>query len=386
MTVYKSRKRVGTFVLALGTVGALAGCASTPAATGQADEFTSSAYTTDLSGVCPETVVVQTGWFPQPERGYLYQLIGTEGVVDIDKGDYVGPLGSTGINLEVRVGGPYIGDQSAVSMLYQDSDILLGEVNTDEALNLASNFPTVSVFASLEKSPQVLLWDPEVHDFETMADIGASGIPVLVYGVDDPWVKYFVQTGQLDEAQIDDSYDGSPSRLISSGGGVVQQGYISSEPYTYENEFDEWGKPVDALLLADAGYSTYENALGATPENIEEYGDCLSGLVPLLQQAQVDYMSDPGPMNERLVTIVEELASSWTLTEDANTFATAAMLESGVVGTGANATLGDFDEERIAQFMAEVGPILAETNPDFDPETDVTTIFTNEFIDPEIGL
>lgn len=97
-------------------------------------------------------------------------------------------------------------------------------------------------------------------------------------------------------------------------------------------------------------------------------------------------MSDPGPMNERLVTIVEELASSWTLTEDANTFATAAMLESGVVGTGANATLGDFDEERIAQFMAEVGPILAETNPDFDPETDVTTIFTNEFIDPEIGL
>lgn len=376
-----------TAVLIAGaTLATLSACSTEPEAEAESSEFAAAAYSTDLTGVCPATVVIQTGWFPQPERGYLYQLIGTDGVVDIDKGAYTGPLGSTGIDLEIRVGGPYVGDQSAVSVLYQDPEVLLGEVNTDEAVNLSTEFPTVSVFASLEKSPQVLLWDEDKYDFETIADIGESGLPVLLYGSDDPWVKYFVQQGDLNADQIDDSYDGSPSRLISSDGEVVQQGYVTSEPYTYENDFPEWGKPVGTMLLADNGYSPYENALGATPETIAEYGDCLTGLVPLIQQASVDYMEDPAPMNERLVSIVEELASSWTLTEDANTFATETMLSSGVVSNGPNETLGDFDPERIDEFVGLITPILEEANPDFVPLEDTSSIYTNEFIDPEIGL
>ncbi|CAA0108362.1 Uncharacterised protein [Mycolicibacterium vanbaalenii] len=385
MHVYKIA-RMTSAVVACSAVASLAACSSDPAPQATSDERAASAYTTDLSGVCPETVVIQTGWFPQPERGYLYQLIGTEGVVDVDKGAYVGPLGSTGVNLEVRVGGPYVGDQSAVSMLYQDPGILLGEVNTDEALNLHGEFPTVSVFAPLEQSPQVLLWDPDKHEFDSMADIGSSGLPVLVYGSDDPWVTYFVGEGQLAATQIDDSYDGSPSRLVASDGQVVQQGYVTSEPYTYQHDFPEWGQPVDSLLLAEAGYNPYENALGATPETIEQQRDCLAGLVPLLQQAQVDYMTDPGPMNARLVSIVEELASSWTLTLDANEFATETMRERGVVGNGSNATVGDFDPVRISEFAALVTPILAESNSDFSPVADPGVIYSNEFIDPEIGL
>ncbi|MDY6996499.1 MAG: hypothetical protein SW019_07880 [Actinomycetota bacterium] len=385
MHVYKIA-RTASVLLAAGSVAALAACSSEPAPEGSSDERAAAAYTTDLSEVCPETVVIQTGWFPQPERGYLYQLIGTEGVVDVDKGAYVGPLGSTGVNLEVRVGGPYVGDQSAVSMLYQDPEILLGEVNTDEALNLNAEFPTVSVFAPLERSPQVLLWDPEKHDFTSMSDIGASGLPVLVYGSDDPWITYFEDEGELNADQIDDSYDGSPSRLIASDGEVVQQGYVTSEPYTYEHDFPEWGKPVGSLLLAEAGYNPYENALGATPETIEEQRECLAGLVPLLQQAQVDYMTDPGPMNERLVSIVEELASSWTLTSDANEFATETMRERGVVGNGGDTTLGNFDPARVTEFATLITPILAESNPDFTPVDDPAVIYTNEFIDPEIGL
>ncbi|CAN5181341.1 nitrate ABC transporter substrate-binding protein [soil metagenome] len=385
MTVYKK----WVAVAAIGSSAALAGCSSSttePAAEPSTDERAASAYSTDLSGVCPETIVIQTGWFPQPERGYLYQLIGTQGVVDIDKGAYVGPLGSTGVNLEVRVGGPYVGDQSAVSMLYQDSDILLGEVNTDEGLNLHTEFPTVAVFAPLEQSPQVLLWDPAQHNFGSMADIGASELPVLVYGSEDPWVTYFVGEGQLNAAQIDDSYDGSPSRLVASDGQVVQQGYVTSEPFTYENDFPEWGKPVESMLLAEAGYSPYENALGATPENVERHADCLTGLVPLLQQAQVDYMTDPAPMNERLVSIVDELASSWSLTLAANEFATTTMTERGIAGNGPNATLGDFDAARVAEFNTLITPILQESNPDFTPLPDPSVIYTNQFINPDIGL
>ena len=33
----------------------------------------------DLTGVCPDPLIVQTDWFPEPEHGGLYQLIGTDG-------------------------------------------------------------------------------------------------------------------------------------------------------------------------------------------------------------------------------------------------------------------------------------------------------------------
>ena len=32
----------------------------------------------DLSEVCPETIVIQTDWFPEAEHGALYYLIGDE--------------------------------------------------------------------------------------------------------------------------------------------------------------------------------------------------------------------------------------------------------------------------------------------------------------------
>src|SRR5689334_7350941 len=32
-----------------------------------------------LKGVCPDTVVFQTNWWPEPDHGFLYQLIGPNG-------------------------------------------------------------------------------------------------------------------------------------------------------------------------------------------------------------------------------------------------------------------------------------------------------------------
>ncbi|MBV9582057.1 MAG: hypothetical protein JO057_26035, partial [Chloroflexi bacterium] len=85
-----------------------------------------------LKGVCPDNVVVQTNWWPEPDHGFLYQLIGPNGTIDTDKNTYSGPLGNTGVNLEVRAGGPAIGFQQVTAQMYTDDSILLGMAGTDE--------------------------------------------------------------------------------------------------------------------------------------------------------------------------------------------------------------------------------------------------------------
>ncbi|MGH6945588.1 MAG: ABC transporter substrate-binding protein, partial [Geminicoccaceae bacterium] len=77
---------------------------------------------TDLSEVCPSPLIVQTDWFPEPEHGGLYQLIGPDGEADAAAGTYTGELADTGIDLEIRAGGPFLGGQSTSAQMYADQD------------------------------------------------------------------------------------------------------------------------------------------------------------------------------------------------------------------------------------------------------------------------
>ena len=46
----------------------------------------------NLKGVCPDTVVIQTDWFPESEYGNLYQLLGPGYTIDVKKKKVVGQL------------------------------------------------------------------------------------------------------------------------------------------------------------------------------------------------------------------------------------------------------------------------------------------------------
>ena len=356
------------------------------AAAADTDGFAAENYTTDLTEVCPETIAVQTGWFPQPERGPLYQLIGAGGTTDPDAGTYSGPLGSTGVELEIRIGGPFVGDQSNTSLLYQDDDITLAEIGTDEGISLHGEFPTVAVVSPLEISPRILMWDPATFEIDELSDIGETGAPVLVFGGEDAWVQYLVGTGDLKADQIDDSYDGSASRFASSQGSVIQQGYVTAEPYEYEEILEEWGEPVDSTLVHDAGYQPYDGAISVRADRLEELSPCLTELVPIMQQAVVDYAADPEEVNDQLIEIADDLASFWSLDEDRNAYAMETMLETGILGNGANDTVGDFDEARVTDLVDKTVPIFSDQQSNFDASVTAEEIVTNEFIDPSIGL
>ena len=120
-------------------------------------------------GDCPNPLVIQTDWFPEPEHGALYNLTAGEGSIDGESGRFSGPLAADpSITLEIRAGGPFVGFQQTVALMATDSDIFLGYVNTDEAIQNYEDFPTTAVVAPLEINPQMIMWDPDTYDDRLM--------------------------------------------------------------------------------------------------------------------------------------------------------------------------------------------------------------------------
>lgn len=344
------------------------------------------AATSPLRQACGSKIVVQTDWFPEPEHAALYQLAGLNGTLDTKKGWYTGQIGKTGVALEIRAGGPFTGFQQPISQMYQDSSITLGYVNSDEAIQLSKKLPTVAIVAPLEFSPQILMWNPQKLTINRFQDIANSNSKVLVFegGV---WVDYLISRGWVNQSQVDTSYDGSPTRFVSSDGAIVQQGFATSEPYTYQFDIKQWGKPVKFLLIKNSGYVPYPEPLAARPDVLKAKRACFRQLVPLIQKAQVDYMAKPGPVNAKLVDIVTEMKTFWVLTPGGNKANTDSQRKLGIVQNGPNCTLGDFNQKRLQQVVNVLLPIYQKKGLDtFKAGLKSTEIATNEFINPKIGL
>jgi hypothetical protein len=347
---------------------------------------TSDADADSLRGICPDPIVIQTDWFPTPERAAAYQLIGPGGQIDAEKGRYTGPLGDTGVSVEVRFGGPYTGFAPFTAVMYQDQSIMLGYMPTDEAVQNFEKQPTISVLATLDINPQVLIFDPATYDFHTIADIGKSDATVLYFeGL--PFMDFLLERGMLRHDQIDGGYDGSPARFLASDGKLIFQGYASNEPYRYENDIEGWKRPVKSLLINDAGYEIYPENLAVRPEILQERHECLTKLVPMIQQAMVDYVKNPGPTNDTLIKIGEAIKVPVPLTPGGNAYAVKTMLDLKIMSNGSNATVGDFDMARTQRVIDDqLRPVFASRGNPIREGLKAEEIQTNEFIDPHIGL
>jgi hypothetical protein len=355
-----------------------------PPATSEAPP--TSVYDVDLKAAgCPDTIVLQTDWFPEVEHGASYQLIGPGGTIDAGAGTYTGPLKDTGVQMEIRAGGPFIGFSSPTAQMYSDDSIFIAFADTGNQIQTYATTPAIGIVAPLEIGPQILMYDPDTYDFASISDVKDSGATVL-YFESAAFIDYFVGTGQLDDGQLDASYDGSPARFVAEGGKLVQQGFATNEPYTYENVITDWGKPVSFLLMHNFGWTIYQSNIVVRPETITNFHDCLAALVPMYQQAQIDYINDPGPVNDTILQIVTEMNTFWVDSTGLNDDADQKMRDLGIVGNGPDSIIGNYDFDRLQTFFDTFVPI--ETGKGVDIPDDLTPdkLATNEFIDPNIGL
>ena len=343
-----------------------------------------------LSGICPETVTIQTDWHPESEHGFAYQLVGAGYEVDASGLRVTGPLMAsgvdTGVKVQVRAGGPAVGFSSPTSLMYSDPDIFLAFAATYSQIPNSGEFPTTSVIAPFNINPQIIMWDPATYpDVKTIADLKATGAKVRYFG-GTAYMDYFTSTGILDPAQVDGGYDGTPANFVADGGKSAQQGFATSEPYFYENVLTDWGKPVAYQTIHDAGWTSYAQTLAVKPEVIVSAADCLKLLVPIIQQAQVDYVADPSTTNALILDLVAQYNNGWMYDAGQADAAVALALENGLIANSPDGTLGSFDSQRMDDFLALAIPIFEGLGEKLKPGLTSGDLATNQFIDPTIAL
>jgi hypothetical protein len=379
------RRSTTVLALALGASLVVAACGD--------DDDAGTATTGALKGVCPDTVNIQTDWMPEAEHGFLYQMIGDGYTIDTSKAVVTGPLldrtgHDTGVKFSIHSGGAAQNFSPVTQIMYQDDSLLLGYVYTDEAIQFSGNFPTVAVESGYEKNPQMIMWDPATYpDVEGIADLGKDKVKIRYFG-GAAYMDFLTGSGVLSKDQVDGSYTGDPSLFVADEGKSAQQGFGSAEPYLYANEIEGWKKPVKYQYINDVGWKNYAESIATKPENIEKYKDCLAALVPIIQQASVDYINDPTRTNKIILDAVGQFgeAFGWTYTQGTADYAVETIKKDGLVANGPDGVMGKFDVDRVNELIKLAVPIY--TAQGATPKEGVTAddIVTNQFVDESIGL
>jgi hypothetical protein len=346
----------------------------------------------DLKSVCPNPVVIQTDWNPEAEYGATYNLIGDGYKVDTKRGLTRGPLvvdgKHTGIDVEVRLGGPQVKFTPVAELMHKDKGITLGYMNTDQVAGFHAKWPTISVVAPMELSPFGFFWDQgENPAWNTMVDIGATTAPILYATQVQVQMEFLVGSGIIKRSQIKKTYTGDPSQFIQAQGKIVSQGFATAEPWLYENVF-RYPRPIGFALLADSGYDAYSQTLAIRTGDKDQLAPCLRRLVPLVQRSIAQYATQPERTNQLIVDLVQRYNNGWSYPAPLADFSIQQQRQLGITDNGKDGrTVGEFDMARVDKILGILQPIYAGVlNQDLPADLGPEDLATNEFIDSAIAI
>lgn len=336
-----------------------------------------------LTGVCPDSVVIQSDWYPQVELGALYELLG-DGPhrIDAERGVVSGRLVVDGIDqgvvLELRSGGPAVEFADVARLVHEDPEVLLGVVTSDQQLRLAHRYPTVGVLTLLERDPLMIMWDPATYDVDRIADL-PPGTEISLFGP-GLFVDHLVDAGVVEASQLTYHHTGRPERFVESAGVFAQQGF-AADPYLYERLVEDWGRPVRFQLVDETGWRPYAGVVAATAEVIEEQGDCLEDLVPMLQAAMVAFAQDPDGTVRLLRSLLSRYEAGFQYSHDQALWSVEKLRFLGVVADSPSGVAGGFDRERVERWLDRASGLLGRGQ-----DLGVDDLVTDRFLDPGIAL
>jgi hypothetical protein len=381
-------------VLSLGVVAAACGddeetteatTAATTAAT-EAGSDTTAAAVEGGDAVCPENLVIQTDWYPELEHGGTYQLIGPNGTADKDTISYSGP-----VQPQYAVGGlktiqiKTINFDKANSSQLLDGDADMAYIGLGDVIKDSAAIPLVSVMKTLDKDPQMVMWDPTQFDIQKPDDIATSGASVLHFP-GPAYIDFMIGKGYMTADQSDPSYDGSDAKWVAEGGALIQQGFASNEVYKYENEIN-WkeGAPADVsyYTVGELGFDNYPAALTMLQSRATELDACLTLLVPKMAQAWVDFFNDPKPITDAMIDINVAHDGFWGLSAEINEAGLAVVEEKQIGANSADGTYCSIDPDRAAGIYDTVSAIYEAQGVEIGP--DVTTMYTNKYCEGAPG-
>jgi NitT/TauT family transport system substrate-binding protein len=303
-----------------------------------------------------ETVSFGTDWKAEAEHGGYYQAIAT------------GIYRQHGLEVTLRQGGPQVNHAQLLAAGRLDFNLA---PNSFGPLNFtAENIPMVAVAALFQKDPSVLIAHPGQGN-DSLAAL--KGKPIMI-GSDTritSWAFLKSKLGYTDDQIRPYTFSAAPFLVDPS---AVQQGYLSSEPFTIESQ---GVKPV-VLLLADAGYSSYGSLIQTSDKLVQEKPDLVQRFVDASVEGWYGYLyGDPRPADELIKRDNPEM------TDALLAYGIAKIKEYGIVDSGDAKTngIGAMTEARWRDFFDTMA------NADVYPKgLDFHKAYTLRFVNKKVGM
>ena len=268
-----------------------------------------------------------TDWRAQAEHGGFYQALAS------------GAYEKRGLNVQIIQGGPAVN----VPQLLASGAVELGMgSNSFIPMNLvAEGAPVKAVAAFFQKDPQVLIAHPD-PSLDSIADL--SGRPILLAdaSINAFWVWLKSKYGFTDDQVRKYTFNLAPFLADER---AVQQGYLTSEPYTIEKEA---GFTPKVFLLADEGYPSYATMVLAPNAFARDNARALRSFIAASAEGWRDYIQGDGKAADALIR-----RDNPDMTQDILDQARAKLKANGIVDGGDAALygLGAMTPERWRDFF-----------------------------------
>jgi NitT/TauT family transport system substrate-binding protein len=303
-----------------------------------------------------ETVNFGTDWKAEAEHGGYYQAIAT------------GIYKRNGLEVNLRPGGPQVNHAQLLAAGVLDFNIAS---NSFVPLNFVhENIPMVAVAAIFQKDPSVLIAHPGQGD-DSLAALKGKAVMIGSDTRVTSWQFLKQRFGYTDDQIRPYTFSVAPFLADPK---AIQQGYLTSEPFTIERE----GVQPIVLLLADAGYSSYGGLIETSAKLAKEKPDLVQRFIDASIEGWYSYLyGDPAPGNALIKHDNPEM------TDALLAYGIEKMKAYGIVDSGdakANA-IGAMTEARWRDFfdtMSKAGLYPADIN--------FRKAFTLQFVNKKVGV
>jgi NitT/TauT family transport system substrate-binding protein len=297
-----------------------------------------------------EKFVYMTNWYAQAEHGGFYQALAT------------GLYKKEGLDVTIRMGGPQVNGMQLLAA--GQVDCFMGyDVQTMKAREQGIN--AMSVAAAFQKDPQVMIGHPDV--VKTMADLKGKTILISADANTNywPWMK---NAFGLSDSQVR-PYTFNIQPFIADKN-VVQQGYLSSEPYAIEQQAKF--KPT-VMLLSDNGWPPYSTTIVCMEDTVKKKPKQVAAFVKATMQGWKDYLKgDPSAAN----ALIKK--DNPNMTDDKIANGIKLLVSSGMVFGGDAATkgIGIITDER----MQKTYDMMVSMKLVDPAKVDLKKTYTTEFV------
>ena len=259
-----------------------------------------------------ERITFGLDWVAEAEYGGYYQAVAN------------GFYAKRGLQVTIRQGGPQVNHMQL--MMAGNLDFNLGGGRAIEFA--AEGLPYLAVAAVFQKELAVLIAHPNVgsDNFESL-----KGKPVAI-GADtrNGWWRFLAAKYGYSDDQIR-PYTFNMAPFIANKN-LVQQGYLSSEPFLIQKES---GIVPKVMMLSDAGYLGYTNIITTSRKLVEGRPELVQQFIDASLEGWYSYLyGDPAPGDKLIREANPEVP------QDLIDFARGVMKARGIVDSGDALTMG----------------------------------------------